>query len=59
MFKKEGKKHRLIIKDTCIDDEGDVTVKIGKNKSQAKLFVDGKFSIVYSGVIVKLPDIIS
>ena len=40
-FVKDGLKHKLIIKDSCIDDEGIVTAQIGDKKSTASLFVQG------------------
>ncbi|GFS00818.1 titin [Elysia marginata] len=40
-FLKDGLKHKLVIKDACIDDEGVVTAQIGDKKCTASLFVQG------------------
>ncbi|RUS90390.1 hypothetical protein EGW08_001885 [Elysia chlorotica] len=38
-FLKDGLKHKLIIKDACIEDEGVVSVQVGDKKCSASLFV--------------------
>lgn len=40
---KDGKKHRAVINNVSIEDEGQISVTVGDKKSMAGLYVDGKF----------------
>lgn len=47
---KEGKKHKLIINNVKVEDEGQITVAVGDKKSSAGLFVDGRCCCVYHNI---------
>ena len=44
-FVRDGKKHKLIIKDVDVTDEGQISVMIDDKKTTANLFVQGKKKI--------------
>ena len=41
-FVRDGKKHKLIMKDVDVTDEGQISVMVGDKKTTANLFVQGK-----------------